>query len=165
MRLADAPVLPFQFTNLAETASDYVREIRKLVGSPGKVNLAPLQDAVQALAKSAKACEDAFDQACASGDVFTRRPAQLQDLNQALYRTERVLTAPEGLPGRPWFKHQLYAPGFYTGYGVKTIPYVREAIEQQHWQEAVKGVEVVSRRLLALAAQIDGAAALLRTAR
>jgi N-acetylated-alpha-linked acidic dipeptidase len=162
MRLADAAVLPFQFTNLAETTSGYVSEIRKLAGNQGKVSLAPLQDAVMVLARSAQAYEDAYNQACASGDVFTRGPAQLQDLNQTLYRSERVLTAPEGLPGRPWFKHQLYAPGFYTGYGVKTIPYVREAIEQQHWPEATKGIEVVSRRILALAAQIDGAVRLLK---
>jgi N-acetylated-alpha-linked acidic dipeptidase len=50
--------------------------------------------------------------------------------------SERRLTSPDGLPGRPWFQHQIYAPGFYTGYDVKTLPAVREAIEQKKWKEA-----------------------------
>ena len=57
-------------------------------------------------------------------------------MNQTLIESERQLTSPEGLPGRPWFKHQVYAPGFYTGYGVKTLPAAREAIEQKKWKEA-----------------------------
>ncbi|MGA2264658.1 MAG: transferrin receptor-like dimerization domain-containing protein, partial [Acidobacteriota bacterium] len=161
MRLADATVLPFEFTNLAETAGGYVAELGKLPGAQGKVNLTLLVGAQQTLARSAQAYEEVYRQASALGAVFKREPAQLRPLNQMLYQSERTLTSAEGLPARPWFKHQLYAPGFYTGYGVKTIPYVREAIEQQHWQEAAKGVEMVSRRLLALAAQLDSAAKLL----
>ena len=57
-------------------------------------------------------------------------------MNQTLIESERQLTSPEGLPGRPWFQHQIYAPGFYTGYDVKTLPAVREAIEQKKWKEA-----------------------------
>ena len=57
-------------------------------------------------------------------------------MNQTLIESERRLTDPDGLPGRPWFKHQIYAPGFYTGYGVKTLPAAREAIEQKKWKEA-----------------------------
>jgi N-acetylated-alpha-linked acidic dipeptidase len=162
MRLADAAVLPFDFTNLAETTAGYISEIRKLAGVQGKVNFAPLQNAQKELLKSAQAYESAYEQSSAAGVIFKQDPAQLRDLNQTLYRSERALTSPEGLPGRPWFKHQLYAPGFYTGYGVKTIPYVREAIEQQRWPEAAKGVEVVSRQLLALAAQLDAATKMLK---
>jgi len=73
-----------------------------------------------------------------------------------------MLTAPDGLPRRPWFKHQLYAPGLYTGYAVKTMPYVREALEQRRWEEAKKGVQVVRERLLALAAHLDSATKLLQ---
>lgn len=162
MRLADATVLPFEFTNLAETVGDYVAELRKLPGSQRKVNLTPLQSAQQSLLKSARAYEDAYARARSLGAVFKREPAQLRALNQLLRNCERLLTASEGLPARPWFKHQLYAPGLYTGYGVKTIPYVREAIEQERWQEATKGVEVVRQRLLALASQLDAATKLLR---
>jgi N-acetylated-alpha-linked acidic dipeptidase len=160
MRLACATVLPFQFKNLAETAAGYVSEIAGLPGAKEKIDPGRLQAAVQALKSSALAYEDAYDRACASGAVFRRSPAELRALNQILYRSERALTAPEGLPGRSWFRHQLYAPGFYTGYGVKTIPYVREAMERQQWAEAAKGMEVVSRQLLALAAQLDRAARL-----
>ena len=126
------------------------------------MDLAHLQNAVQTLARSARAYENAFEQAVISGGIFQRKPAELQALNQILFRSERTLTAPEGLPGRSWFKHQLYAPGFYTGYGVKTIPYVREAVEQQKWPEAAQGIEVVSRQISALASQLDSATKMLK---
>jgi N-acetylated-alpha-linked acidic dipeptidase len=67
-------------------------------------------------------------------------PARLADLNRKLIATERALTRDEGLPGRPWYRHQVYAPGFYTGYGVKTLPGVREAIEERRWDEARKQI-------------------------
>ncbi len=62
--------------------------------------------------------------------------AKAADLNAILMRTERALTRPEGLPDRSWYKHQIYAPGFYTGYGVKTLPGIREAVEAGQWQLA-----------------------------
>ncbi len=162
MRLADAPVLPFEFASLAETVARYGEELDKLVTPESKLNLAPLKAAQKTLAASAQAYEDAYGKASASGAIFERGPDRLRALNRLLYQSERLLTSPDGLPRRPWFKHQLYAPGFYTGYGVKTIPYVREALEQKQWDEAAKGVEVVRQRLSALAAQIDSAAKLLR---
>jgi N-acetylated-alpha-linked acidic dipeptidase len=61
------------------------------------------------------------------------------------------------LPGRPWFQHQIYAPGFYTGYGVKTLPGVREAIEQKKWQEANAEIRIVGRVLMDESALIDRA--------
>jgi len=68
-------------------------------------------------------------------------------VNLDLIRSERVLTDSAGLPNRPWFQHLLYAPGFYTGYGVKTIPGVREAIEQKQWTEANAQIARVSAAL------------------
>jgi N-acetylated-alpha-linked acidic dipeptidase len=68
-------------------------------------------------------------------------------LNADLIRCERLLTDDRGLPNRPWFEHLLYAPGFYTGYGVKTIPGVREAIEQKEWSEADVQIQRVSTAL------------------
>ena len=59
-------------------------------------------------------------------------------------KAERMLTSEKGLPRRPWFKHQIYAPGFYTGYGVKTLPGVREAIEQKNWVEAQEQIEILT---------------------
>jgi N-acetylated-alpha-linked acidic dipeptidase len=84
--------------------------------------------------------------------------ASLQGLNEKLYKTERLFLSEKGLPGRPWFKHQIYAPGAYTGYAVKTIPAVREALEQFKWSEAEEGVNTVGEILQREAAQIDGAA-------
>src|SRR2546428_5217710 len=72
-------------------------------------------------------------------------------------QSERTLTSAEGLPRRPWFRHQLYAPGFYTGYGVKTMPGVREAIEQKNWKEADDQIGRVAQTLTAEAALLDRA--------
>src|SRR5207248_1661606 len=84
--------------------------------------------------------------------------ASLQALNEKLYKTERLFLNEKGLPGRPWFKHQIYAPGAYTGYAVKTIPMVREAIEQSKWTEAEEGVTRVGDILTRVANHINDAA-------
>ena len=63
----------------------------------------------------------------------------------------------EGLPRREWFKHQVYAPGFYTGYGVKTLPGIREAIEQRDWKEAGEQIVIVAKTIENFAAEIDKA--------
>lgn len=68
-----------------------------------------------------------------------------------------LLTA-NGLPRREWYKHSLYAPGFYTGYGVKTIPGVREAIEQRNWKEAQEQIQIVAGTILKFSQYLDGAA-------
>ena len=85
--------------------------------------------------------------------------ASLHALNERLYKVERLFLSEKGLPGRPWFKHQIYAPGAYTGYAVKTIPMVREAIEQGKWAEAEEGVTRVGEILKRVAAEITEAAA------
>lgn len=74
-------------------------------------------------------------------------PKQVKTLNAALMRTERVLTRLEGLPNRDWYKHQIYAPGFYTGYGVKTLPAIREAVDSKDWSLAQKEVGIVEQCL------------------
>ncbi|HEY8848961.1 MAG TPA: transferrin receptor-like dimerization domain-containing protein, partial [Thermoanaerobaculia bacterium] len=88
--------------------------------------------------------------------------AQSPALDQALMHAEQSLTRTEGLPRRPWFRHQIYAPGFYTGYGVKTVPGVREAIEEKRWTEASQQIEVVSRVIDAYATEVERAAAIAR---
>ena len=85
-----------------------------------------------------------------------------EQLDNILIQTERALTSADGLPGRSWFVHQIYAPGFYTGYGVKTLPGVREAIEQRKWDQVEPQVQRVAAALERLAAQIGRATALLR---
>src|SRR5207248_10543724 len=90
--------------------------------------------------------------------------ANLGALNQKLMESERRLLDPKGLLRRPWYKHMIYAPGVYTGYGVKTIPGVREAIEQKHWEEADAEMGRVAKVLQGEAALIDEASAELEKA-
>lgn len=102
---------------------------------PPHLNFAPLDNAVDKLSHSTERFEQNVDKLKKSGSV-SLNASLLADLNKQLMMSERTLTSPEGLPGRPWFRHMVYAPGMYTGYGVKTIPGVREAIEQKNWKEA-----------------------------
>jgi N-acetylated-alpha-linked acidic dipeptidase len=110
---------------------------------PPYLNFAPLEQAADDLSQAALAYDKAFDAAAGSA------PAAL---NGDLLRTERLLIDEQGLPNRPWFQHVLYAPGFYTGYGVKTIPGVREAIEQKRWAEADGQIK---RAAVALEKEVD----------
>ena len=161
MRLADADVLPFEFTDLADTIGRYVDELDKLTrrGKPQtEIDLASLTLAVKSLVESARRYEDALGKA--STDGF-KQVKQAKSLNELLYQSERKLTNEQGLPRRPWFRHQIYAPGFYTGYGVKTIPGVREAIEEKHWDEIEPEMKKAVGAIQALASQIDAAARLL----
>jgi len=77
-------------------------------------------------------------------------------LNQRLFRAEQELLDQGGLPRRPWYKHTIYAPGFYTGYGVKTLPGIREAVEQRNWPEAQQQIGVVASAVLRLASYLNG---------
>ncbi|HKO01835.1 MAG TPA: transferrin receptor-like dimerization domain-containing protein, partial [Thermoanaerobaculia bacterium] len=86
--------------------------------------------------------------------------AQRESVNQLLMHVEQLLTRSEGLPRRPWFAHQIYAPGFYTGYGVKTVPGVREAIEQRNWKEATEQIAIVSAVIERYAAEVERATAM-----
>jgi N-acetylated-alpha-linked acidic dipeptidase len=161
MRMANADVLPFEFTNLADTVSRYANELEKLAArsnAPKPVNFASLKSAVTALGESARRYETALQKASANGFTTVK---QLKALNELLFQSERRLTNEQGLPRRPWFKHQLYAPGFYTGYGVKTIPGVREAIEQKQWNDVEPQMKNVNVALQALTSQLDAATRLL----
>jgi N-acetylated-alpha-linked acidic dipeptidase len=130
---------------------------------PPHLNFAPFENAVDALTRSAAEYRKALEQANANGGAALAS-ASLAEVNKILIDSERKLTNAEGLPNRPWFKHQLYAPGFYTGYGVKTVPAVREAIELKKWKLADEGIVVVSRVLEDEAALISSAAAKLAAA-
>ena len=79
-------------------------------------------------------------------------------LDQALLETERSMLTKDGLPGRSWYRHMVYAPGLFTGYGVKTLPGVREAIEERQWKVAEQQVTVLAPVLEKLAAAIRAAA-------
>ena len=166
LRLANADLLPFAFSNQAETIDTYVKELQSLrdrraeeiadrnraidegyykftsdprdpTSAPQRqepapqLNFAPLLNALDSLKSSASRYDRAYASAVSAG-----RSAAARNANEKLIQAERALTSTEGLKNRPWYVHMLYAPGFYTGYGVKTIPGVREAIEQGQWQDA-----------------------------
>jgi N-acetylated-alpha-linked acidic dipeptidase len=117
------------------------------------VNFAPLQNALAKVQESARAFDLA--RAARAGEAL---PVETQKaIDQVLIHAEQALTRPEGLPIRPWFRHQVYAPGFYTGYGVKTLPGVREAIEQRNWTEAAQQMDIVANVINAYAAEVDRA--------
>ena len=130
---------------------------------PTHLNFAPLDDAVDALARSAAEYHKALERANANGGAALAS-ASLADVNQLLIGSERKLTNTEGLPNRPWFKHQIYAPGFYTGYAVKTMPAVREAIELKQWKQADTAIVVVAQVLQDEAALISSMASKLTAA-
>jgi N-acetylated-alpha-linked acidic dipeptidase len=128
---------------------------------PMHINFAPLDNAHAAVDHSAERYARALKAFTASSSAS---PAQLQGLNDKLLQAERKLTNPDGLPRRPWYQHLIYAPGFYTGYGAKTLPGVREWIEEKRYQEAEKEIARVAQALQNYAAAIDAAAAELEKA-
>ena len=126
---------------------------------PPHLNFAPMENAGEALARSAaryrkalSAKQNALDESSAGS---------LRALNEDLIQSERKLTNDEGLPRRPWYKHLLYAPGIYSGYGVKTVPGVREGIEQKRYSEAEEEIGRVAKALQDEATLIDSAARML----
>ena len=184
LRMADAEVLPFNFKNLHKTVSTYVTELQtltdqmrestlvrnevikgnnyKLAADPNDffkepvakeevpyIDFSPLQNALRALELSTTSLAERVAKLPAGSDQSA--------LNKKLYQAEQILLTDTGLPRRGWYKHSLYAPGFYTGYGVKTIPGVREAIEERNWKEAQEQISVVGGRILKLAGHLDGA--------
>jgi N-acetylated-alpha-linked acidic dipeptidase len=166
LRLADAPVLPFQFTDTADTLMRYVTELEKLSAEKkaAKVDIGPVRAAVEALRQSGQAFEQAYARLDRQPSAALVGRPELRALNKLLLTSERRLGNSDGLPRRDWFKHQIYAPGFYTGYGVKTMPQIREGLEENRFDEAVGGVRTVSAAVNALAAQVREAAAALEKA-
>ena len=194
MRLADAEVLPFDFTDFADTVHHYTKDLEKLLADkqdeirernqeleegvfkarfdprrptvapqreevPPHLNFAPMENAAEALTRSA----ERYDKALAKKEsaLSDMQEEGLRMLNRKLMESERKLTNDDGLPRRPWYKHLLYAPGVYSGYGVKTVPGVREGIEQKRYAEAEQEIARVAKALEDEAALIDSAAAML----
>ena len=198
MRMADADVLPYDYTNLAETVHGYIDELEKLASGaadaarernleieegsyvatndphsptiappalvvPPHISFAALQNASDSLTKAAEHYSKAYDKAMSNGDT-SRAKTSLAAVDAILEHSEHVLTDPKGLPRRPWFQHLLYAPGFYTGYGVKTVPEVREAIEQKKYGDVDAAIVRVAGVLNAEAALVESAATALGAA-
>ncbi|MDA1314418.1 MAG: M28 family metallopeptidase [Acidobacteria bacterium] len=166
-RMADAQVLPFEFTNFADTIGVYLKELDELLKKKRKkdasitLDLKPLQGGLDEITKAAEAYEKAFEQSLSGGGA----QGDFSKANAVLRQVEQAMRLDNGLPGkREWFKHSLYAPGFYTGYGVKTIPGVRESIEQDDWATARTQVGVVRGVFDKVAARIREAEKALRAA-
>jgi N-acetylated-alpha-linked acidic dipeptidase len=170
LRMADATVLPFDFRALYKTINRYATELmteldqmRETTAMTNQLirerafanatdtalhlmppaardevpylNWSSLQNSLNGLEKVVSRLGDSLTKSKLTG-------AHADAVNQALYRAEQQLLSDNGLPRRPWYRHSIYAPGFYTGYGVKTLPGIREAIEQRNWKEAQGQIEV-----------------------
>ena len=140
----------------------------KLTADPGKprapppaaaevpyLNFAELDNAVAKLERSARAFDKEYARLQAADDAGA--DAARERVNAALTELEQALTDPRGLPGRDWYQHMIYAPGLYTGYGVKTLPGIREAIEERRWDEADRYIGVVSHAINAYSGRLDRA--------
>jgi N-acetylated-alpha-linked acidic dipeptidase len=123
---------------------------------PPAINFAPLENASTALTDSARRYERALGSA---RTALAGNAGAVRTLNARLRTAELRLTDAAGLPDRPWYRHLLYAPGLYTGYSVKTMPGVRETIEQRRYAEVDGEVVRVSSALIGLAGLIDSASA------
>jgi N-acetylated-alpha-linked acidic dipeptidase len=188
MRFADADVLPYQFTDFAETMKKYDDEVKKLLKDqqdeandinqklddgvysatsdprhptvaperrevPPFLNFAPIDNAVGNLTRAADRYQKAAANLHNAGSS-----ANFNGLNELLLQSERRLTLDAGLPRRPWYKHIIYAPGWYTGYSPKTLPGVREAIEERRYADAEPEIEKVAKVLQAETELINQAA-------
>ncbi|MCX6316298.1 MAG: M28 family peptidase [Bacteroidetes bacterium] len=192
LRLANAEILPVDFTSFQKTVMEYTSELKTLLENmraetdaenkmindklfdlakdPKKVYASPLvKEQVPFLNFSS--LENMLVQLKASAEEYQRMyskgtqlsPDKQKELNEILFRAERSLLQEKGLPRRSWYKHQVYAPGFYTGYGVKTLPGIREAIEQRAWTEAQENIEVVAKTFQEYTQQIKRVLELLKT--
>jgi len=178
LRMANADVLPFDFTHLYKTINGYADELidllknsreltqveNQIINSGGYkigedptknfvapvakeevpyLDFSPLQNALADLKKSADSLKVVFQNKIKNNMVS-------KNFNQSLYQAEQQLLNEDGLPRRAWYKHTIYAPGFYTGYGVKTMPGIREAIEQREWKEAQEQIIVDAKAIMRL---------------
>jgi N-acetylated-alpha-linked acidic dipeptidase len=193
LRLADAQVIPFDFTDFTDTIRRYVEEIERLAQTqradilehnreiddgvfaatndprrplvlparepvPPFLNLAPMRNGLAVLERASEQYEKALGHA-EEGDGAGLARASMAAVNAQLIAVERTLTLPDGLPGRPWYRNQIYAPGLYTGYGVKTLPGVRESIEEKQWKVAEEQAVRVGKVLENAGEKIQSAAA------
>jgi N-acetylated-alpha-linked acidic dipeptidase len=178
LRMANADILPFDFTHLYNTINEYSDELisllknsresteieNQIINSGGYkvgedptkkfispvvkpevpfLDFSPLQNALVELKKSADSLKVISQQKI-------KNNAASKDFNQSLYQAEQQLLTETGLPRRAWYKHTIYAPGFYTGYGVKTMPGIREAIEQRNWKEAQEQIVIDAKAITKL---------------
>jgi N-acetylated-alpha-linked acidic dipeptidase len=191
LRLADADVLPFDFVSFYTVVAEYSTDVKTLLDNlrtsvdiqnkliAGKLfdvakdptkqytsptakeavpflNFSSLENALVAL----KTATETFGKLLPGATGLSAK--KQKQLNAVLYNAERSLMLPRGLPRRPWYRHSIYAPGYYTGYGVKTLPGIREGIEEKHWEEAQQNIELVAATLINYTAVVNQAIELLK---
>lgn len=183
LRLSEADILPFRFEGLAEAIKGYVNEIQKLSDDlrlSYAIENRLIADSVYALAagpkepfvhpkQKASVPVFSFDGLRRSIDSLDKSIQQLKErqqkfggngkalmlANKQLFQAEKSLLLENGLPRRPWYRHSIYAPGFYTGYGVKTLPGIREALEEGHYREFEEQMSLLIGRIQKLKMQLD----------
>jgi len=191
LRAADADVAPLQFGDLAAGVAENLDQLHKLADAmrvrsatldrlldahafalaadPAKASADPPRDdavpaidftAMDAAVARLKASAAVYDAALAAAGTLT--PVVETRLDGTLIGVEHSLTDARGLPGRPWYQHLIYAPGMLTGYGAKTLPGIREAIEGRRWAEAQDFIVRTAAALDAARARIDAATAILK---
>lgn len=160
MRLADADVLPFQFTDFADTVSRYEQALQEMTagpdGAPG-FDFVPLTQAIASLRVAATEYDGAVAAAERSGSLYKKSPAELAALNQTLYQTEQKLASSAGLPKRPWYRNTITAPGYNIGYGATTLPGVSEALANHDYKLATEQQTALVTALDAFTAQVRDA--------
>ncbi|HJZ78287.1 MAG TPA: transferrin receptor-like dimerization domain-containing protein [Vicinamibacterales bacterium] len=170
LRLVDAEILPFDYEAYGSQVVEYVNDIEQQAAKASadgakRIDFAGMKEAAEAFARAGAAARAHADallaRAPASGEPApdAAADAELARVNRALMMAERDLIEPAGLPDRPWYRHVIYAPGLYTGYGVKTIPGVREAVDAGNYTRAAEQAAVVIRalrRATATLARVNG---------
>ena len=191
MRLANADVLPIDFNSFYKAVNDYVVELKTLLDNtraeteqenkmiddklfdlakdPKKgfqspkpkeavpyLNFSDLENSMMQLKNQAEEFQKSY------GNGINLPADKQKELNEILFKVERSLINEKGLPRRSWYKHQIYAPGFYTGYGVKTLPGIREGIEERHWKEAQDNIQIVSKTIEVYTTQIKQATTIVK---
>ncbi len=185
LRFADAEILPFDFRSLQKTIAKYATELISLADDMREattldnqlikekyysiannitepllaplpkaevpyLNFSSLQNAIATLQKSTDSLNSFISNK-------TLSEATKNNLNIKLYKAEQQLLTKQGLPRRGWYRHTIYAPGFYTGYGVKTLPGIREAMEQRNWKEAQEQIEITAAAINNFSAYLNAA--------
>lgn len=191
LRLADADLLPFDYTPQADAIAKYESDLEKLLKDkqeeiternteilegaftatadphktfvpppvdpvPPYMNFAPMKNSIEKMKKSSERYSKALAKFRSATDGAVS-PSSLETVNADLLGISRMFLNDKGLPGRPWFKNQIYAPGAYTGYGAKPVAAVREFMDEKKWKEADEQIPMVADVIDHVSAGIDKA--------
>lgn len=143
LRFAQADVYPFNYADYAEAVVKHFEELEKALNEKFLTVEIDFTAAKEKAREWEKACDELNEKVKSALDSGNVRP----ELNNLLMQIERELLAEPGLPGRDWFKHRIYAPGFYTGYAAKPLPGISEPADKQDWEAAKKELAVLMQTL------------------